>query len=460
MKFSFPYRRFFLLVTLLFMFVKPISAEPIHSESLSLGISQTLFYPEGCELGVSAKSPLASGFALIKSPSPLPDVSPSLYSYGCKLTPLTGISFLFGSITAAGFPARAQNPVFSLYSPFYKPVPITSSPLLANSSTKNTATIALEILAHNWHLASLSTLNRNSTDVSWVLLSRTFPAFSAKDMALSLSFLGGTFTKQRKDSSSWFFSSPPTPSARIFMPAIEVLIQNSFATGSCSAFYELGSCRPLSAALRADASIKVKRFTATGGFYTAERDFLTLHGGSDPILNRMFVAPSLEFPGLLFGAFSVSWGGMLIADRVRGAQYYDHDTNSCSAGTGISAESKNTRLKLELIKKETGFEVSASAVLMECFDKNVRFETKGKIRTESASGQAFITCTPVKGVSAGAGIDSLMASLNAAPELTGLVSGTCSFNFRHLVWNTALKAEIRQDGALDSLTVTLKTGIR
>jgi len=448
--FSFPY------LLCLVLFAVPDTQTPLHAAGPSLTVTQTAMYPEKSELRVSARSSVIDGFILVRSPERLPGFSPEVYSFGFAVKPPGGVALYGGAIGAAGLPARARSPVFSLYTPFYTPTSSDSGPVFHTTGTMNTRNAAAEVTLGNTKMAAIAGLAKGSADPSWLLLSQAFPAFDTNDTALTVSVLAATRVQEASADAadSWFLPELPLPETRIFMPGVEILLENDSLSGSCTALLDAGPLVSPAGAIRADGSITVPGFSLAGGFYRSDYRFRDLDDTRNSTLARVFVAPAISIPVGTAPGDELKWGGLIAGDTIRREKYFNHDTSSISGGTGLEFHRRTTRTELHVMKKGAETEVAGSTAIG-CFfhpalklnlrAKTLRTRLTEEIRTEnSVSGR--LSVNPVRWF--GGSLAATGSSTSAHAGMDYSVSLSCGFAVKNprLDWNLDVKITRQNSG--------------
>lgn len=427
----------------------------------TLALSQALSFPEKCQTLISAKTSLISGFFIIEDKAPITEPKPVPISYGFKTAQFLGISILGGSITTTGLPARAKNPVFNLSSPFYNPIHIQVGQIMSLSQTRNTEKVAFEAIINRWKIASSSSLDIHNSEPSWVLLTRTYNAFDSTDTAFSVSVFSGTNNTQMLNADSWFSLENPRPETRFFLPAAEVIFQNSLLTGSCAGFFNVTPLQKTTAAIRSDSSIKWKNFYLSGGIYSADREYTNMQGTVERIINRIFIAPTLEctVPHGNDTDINMKIGGVLFFDTRRKEKWYASDYQVLSSLAGFIFEHSKNKIQLQVLYKNTNFDHFSCAVHHILFASILQLDIKGNVKPSTTEITTNFTVKPVAGFYGNIGTISLIKKDNLS-ESTFTAGTSIDITKSRFNWLLSTHIEISQKFLPLFATLSLKTMIR
>lgn len=442
---------------LLIVFFSLTYSSKVIAENFSLGINQTVSYPAGYTSRFTLDSSLFSLFALVKSPDQIPDISPELYSFGFKITPIDEISILGGSISTTNFPSRVKNPLFSVGSPFYVPVTIPKTRLLTTGSTKDTGNAAFEIHTHNWSLIGFSSVPGFDYDPAWVLLSKNFPAFDVMDTSFAITFFESTFMLKQAEETSWYLPEQIIPKTRVYLPAVEVIAQNERVTASCAAFGEIAQFKKPASALRADTSFNWKIFQASAGVYSADSEYINLQGKKDSVLRRIFFSPSLDFPSGTKRNAKITWGGIIYTDTIRRKQFYDSEVQALYFGGGVDATFQNIAFQFKAMQTESDTDIYAKTVIKRLIIKALLFDINGHFQKKSNEGTATLMLTPAQWLRTSLGLHAILENTEEKPEMTAISTASCTIRTRHLDWKAAVQIEVCQDQSKTNGSLRLET---
>ncbi len=432
----------------------------LHATEPSVTIAQTALYPEKSELRMTAHSDILDGFILIKSPDRLPGFNPEIHSFGFAGNPLPGLAVFGGSISAQGLPARVRAPVFSLYTPFYSPVVANASPVLGTGETMSTRNAAVELTLRHTKVAALARLDESATEPSWVLVTQSIPAFDADDAALSVSLLAATRMQPptADTDDSWFLPDPPLPGTRVYLPALEMLLEKGPLNGSCTGMLQLGQLLSPAGAVRADAAVSLPGLSVAGGFYRSDYRFADLDGTRNSILARSFAAPAFTFPVGKSGESELTWGGLLSNSTVRREKCFEKDVSVVAGGTGLQFRGRTTRMELHVMTKGDETECAGTASTGRIQHRRFQLELRAKalrtrltdsIKTEhTVSGK--LSVFPARWFTG-----SLAATGSRSTTHPGMdysVSGACGFSLRQSRTDWDLSAKITRQNSGEPLS--------
>lgn len=451
----------------LIMFFRPIK---ISAEITSLSINQTTRFNDEYNISFSIRSPFLNGTAIIESPANLPSISPELTSYGISLSITPFVTFFSGSITTSGLPSRAKNPVPSLYSPFYSPLSVSNKKILHYGNTLDIENVAVEISLKDFRFITFSSLSQKSGDASWVFFSHTKEAFTPNDISLSVSLLVGTYRLLPETNTSWFLPRIYIPETRIFIPGIELILKQNNLSASCTGFMSIGHFQKPSFSVRSDISMKFEYIQISGGFYTADRSFIDMQGNSNSILNRIFLAPSINLYSPAFHKTELQIGGILFVDTLKNESFYKADLEKISTRIGLSLNNQSLRFQLKMMKDSEAVTLSASSLFKQCIFHSLQLELKAKtsladhmdlpyqpINTELLTHLIF---KPFQFMTIGAGLVCMQDYPESTPEYQENISVSICRQGRHSDCNIASTLSFKNNMTEAEGNVSVKIVLR
>lgn len=309
---------------------------PVHFE-----ISQTLETSGEYSAQTAVDCAILDGRMRISQSGIADPVRPEIDTFHLCITPVSSLSLHAGSITVSGLPARASNPLFPVSSPFYSPLEDTSGATFGAGTSRRTEKAAAEFRYGPWRVAAYTARIDSPAEPTWLLVSHGFRSFSKEDEYLKLAFFSGNRRTVRATETSWFTDDPETPDNELFITGAELIAREGAIGGSCTGFFDTANSRESSGIVRSEVFFDTGSFLATGGFYCADRNFITLSGCKGDVLSRIFFAPRffplpLFFPAArLFDGKKVEIGTILYQDTRRGDKFYHENRSTAGGGAGF-----------------------------------------------------------------------------------------------------------------------------
>ncbi len=332
-------------------------------------------------------------------------------------------------------------------------------------STRNAA---VELTLRHTKVVALARLDESATEPSWVLVTQSIPAFDADDAALSVSLLAATRMQPptADTDDSWFLPDPPLPGTRVYLPALEMLLEKGPLSGSCTGMIQLGQLLSPAGAVRADAAVSLPGFSVAGGYYRSDFRFADLDGTRNSILSRSFAAPALSFPVGKSGESELTWGGLLSNSTVRREKYFEEDVASLSGGTGLQFRGRTARAELHVMTKEDETEcagaVSTGRILqrvlrLEFRAKTIRTRLTDSIKTEhTVAGK--VSVFPARWFTGSLAATGSRSTTHAGMDYS--VSGACGFSLNQSRTDWDLSAKITRQNTGEPLSGCVSLKIR
>jgi hypothetical protein len=254
--------------------------------------------------------------------------------------PLSGITIRTGSVTYTGLPARANNAVFSVASPFHAPLEINSTSTISAGTSRKTGIVAAEIGSGIWKIAAFTALPDDPGEVSWITCSSTWQSFSERDQMLSLALFSGTRKTKERTDESWNISIPDIPESPLVVSGGECVFRLKEIGGSATFFTNTGAARSIKGMGRGEFYIDSGPILITTGFYRADREYLELDGSSPSVLSRFYASPQVTVETGRNKTTKIQTGGIFCYDTCPGEKYWYDNRTLQSGGCGISIDSK------------------------------------------------------------------------------------------------------------------------
>jgi hypothetical protein len=261
-------------------------------------------------------------------------------TWSLRVKPLPEISILTGSVSYKGLPARANNAVFSVVSPFHAPLEADDAPLLAMGTSQTTGTFAMEIRSGAWDIAGYTARPEDPDGTTWISCSATRESFSRQDTNFSVAAFSGNRTTPKRSDDSWTVDVPDITGMTLSVTGGEIAFRLGEIGGSATFLANAEAARSIRSMGRGEIFIDAGPAFFSSGYYRADRDFRELNGTSPSVLSRFYLSPQLRIRPGINDRFLVRTGAVLCHDILAGEKFWYENEKRLSGGTGIEVDSE------------------------------------------------------------------------------------------------------------------------
>lgn len=301
--------------------------------------------------------------------------------------PLSGVSVRAGSVSYGGFPARANNAVFSISSPFHAPLEVDDASLLSAGSSRKTGTVAAEIRSGAVRVTAFSSLPEGSDGITWLSASSTWRSFSERDAALSLALFSGTGKIPEPSDNAWTVTVPSVPGSDLFVSGGECVFRFRELGGSATLFANAGRARAFRGMGRAEFYVDAGPLQVASGYYRRDREYRELDGSIPSVLSRFYASPQLELSKNADDSTKFRAGAILSRDVLADEKFWLENRTRTSAGIGISMASRPVDVSAKFMATEETLTADASLKLRRLVWRTLNGALSGTVTWERRDGE-------------------------------------------------------------------------
>lgn len=396
---------FFLLALALLLSVPAVRAYPL-TNPFSLKLTQSVDTDFSFATGASFESAYLDGRIAWKlaggsDAGEIARERPDTWSLCLK--PLPGVSIRTGSIACAGLPARANNAVFSVASPFHAPLESDATSLFSAGTSRKTGAVAAEIRSGIWNVAAYTALPEDPDEVTWIFCSSTFQSFSEEDTNLSIALFSGNRRIPERTDDSWTVSVPDVSGSALKVAGGECVFRLKEIGGSATVLTNSGNARSLKGMGRCELFIDSEPVLITSGYYQSDREYRELDGSSPSVLSRLYFAPQVTAKIGGEKKTELRTGAILCHDILAGERYWYANVERTSGGIGILIDSGPADVASRFMASSETMYAYASLTLRKLFIRSlqgalagtVTWDTNDKNRMEAEAVEPRLTLSYV-----------------------------------------------------------------
>ncbi len=245
---------------------------------------------------------------------------PSIRSWNLSVQPVSGLTFLAGSVSVSGLASRVFKPVPAKPNAFHLPQAAANAPIANRSETRNAQRAAVECQAER-----LRTMILADAETTVVMTASAFYG-KASDKALKTSVVAASGHADRDTADSWFSERAPLPYRRTAISGVELRGVYGPVRANGTLMTYLDGLRSPAHYGSIEAGIGSPWGGGALGALWMDRDFAALDGSLPGTVGRVYATPFISLAPLFPSFDGFRLGGAVCIARERRERTWETET--------------------------------------------------------------------------------------------------------------------------------------
>ncbi len=245
---------------------------------------------------------------------------PNVRSWNLSVQPVSGLTFLAGSVSVSGLASRVFKPVPAKPNAFQLPQADAYAPIANRSETRNAQRAAVECRAER-----LRTMILVDAEATVVMTASAFYG-KASDKALNTSVVVASGHADRETGDSWFSERAPLPYRKTAISGVELRGLSGPVRFNGTLMAYLDGLRPPAHYGSIEAGIDLPWGGGASGALWMDRDFAALDGSLPGTVGRFYATPYISLVPLFPSFDGFRLGGAVYLTRERRERAWETET--------------------------------------------------------------------------------------------------------------------------------------